>query len=190
MSWIVYLNWITILWKKLLLLPLNGKKNIWYKYKHMWPKLIQERITTLQLIKYIFVTIVFLLEETKWEWYVLLYLKDIMYWWEKKGSPRVKTHPTYIIWIYWELLHSFITCTLSINYITWHITKIQGFFIKFISYMEQWINWTIIIHSWKIYKTMQLNICKMITKLMISSFVNKPCNEQYKHMIIINTNDS
>ena len=39
----------------------------------------------------------------------------------------VKIQSTDIIWIYLELLHSFIKCILSMNNTTWHKTKTQVF---------------------------------------------------------------
>ena len=58
MSLIILLNWIKMLWKKVLIYLfcpvqelLNGKINILMNYNHMWNKLIQELTMTSQLIK-------------------------------------------------------------------------------------------------------------------------------------------
>ena len=131
------LNWIKILWKKVSILlfctvqdPLNGEKYILMNYKHVWTKLIQERIMTSKLVKAISRKTWSLLKKMKWELHVLLYIKDNISWWENISFHCVKIHPADIISIYWGLLHSCITCILSIHYIAWCIPKTQFFSMK------------------------------------------------------------
>ena len=97
-------------------------------------KLIQERNMTSKLIKFISGETRFIIKEIKWEGRVLIYPKDNINRWEKISFPCVKIHMKDIVSIYWVLLHYYITCILSLKYITWRITKTRGIYITVCSY--------------------------------------------------------
>ena len=62
----------------------------------------------------------YLPNEMKWEWNVMIDMKENINGWENFSSPCVKLYSKDIIASYWGVLHSYITCILSMKYITWN----------------------------------------------------------------------
>ena len=98
------------------------RQKILTNYKNMRTKLIQEHTMTTQLMTYISVETMFIRDQMKWEWHDQIISKkklQMLFF-----IPLCKNQLADIIWIYWGLLHSFITYILVMNYITSDIIKI------------------------------------------------------------------
>ena len=100
-------------------------------------------------------------EKMKWEWHVLLYSKDNMYILEKHSFSCVKnTTETYrlnLLSIIKLVYHMYIEYELyKLAY-----KKIMVFPMKINSYMEPWVSWMIIIHSWKSLEYKEIDFVKL-----------------------------
>ena len=99
-----------IKWRKYILMNCKIRGPNWYKnisWIHNWWKIFMLRLY---------------LYRSKWnENDIFCFISKTIFTDETFSFPYVKSQLTDIIWIYWGLLHSFITWIFSMKYITWHI---------------------------------------------------------------------